>query len=43
MGAFWRPLCWLTNHSWRTVYRDNTVLVRECTFCGKVERIRLRG
>ena len=34
-----RALCWMTGHDWRTIKKDNTIWVRECKFCGKVERI----
>ena len=34
-----RPLCWMTGHDWRTIKKDNTIWVRECKFCGKIERI----
>ena len=34
-----RPLCWMTGHDWRTIKKDNTIWVRECKFCGKVEKI----
>lgn len=36
-----RPICWIAGHDWRTIKRDNTILVRECSFCGKIERIKL--
>lgn len=34
-----RALCWMTGHDWRTIKKDNTIWVRECKFCGKVEKI----
>lgn len=41
MSIFFRPICWLGGHNWRTIKRDNVILVRECVDCGKIQRILL--
>lgn len=37
-----RPICWITNHDWKIIKRNDFVLIRECKFCGKLEKIYLK-
>lgn len=36
-----RPICWITGHDWIVLKRSNVVLIRECAFCGKIQKISL--
>lgn len=41
MSILFRGICAITGYDWKTIKRDNFILVRECNFCGKIEKIRL--
>lgn len=42
MSILMRGICAIVGHNYRTIKRDNTIWIRKCIDCGKVERILLK-
>lgn len=39
MSILMRSLCMIVGYNYRTIKRDNTIWIRECIDCGKIEKI----